>query len=193
MRSLGRSCRGPLGAVVGLLLVAACGACSTTVAAPAATPSTTITSPEPSEPSGTLSTDVDEQLSDLITQIEQDRDEGDIEGYAGVAVDPEHRALDLWWVGGPPARVRQLVAAPPDGLVIRLHLAAYDYATTDRALDALMERYPVIHSGSPETDGSGIEVETTAKGERELPSAAQLSTQAKMPVRIVRGEAPEPA
>ncbi|WP_460778741.1 hypothetical protein [Microlunatus antarcticus] len=194
MKSSRPSGRRLLGVVVGLLLVAVCGACSaTTVASPAATPSTTTTSPEPPEPSGTLYTDVDEQLSNLITEIEQDRDGNDIPGYAGVAVDPEHRALDLWWVGTPPARVAQLIVMPPHDLAIRLHRAGYDYATTDRALDELMDRYPVIHSGSPEDDGSGIEVETTAKGKRKLPSAAQLSEQAEMPVRIVVSEPPEPA
>ncbi|MGI3780971.1 MAG: hypothetical protein ACRYG2_09350 [Janthinobacterium lividum] len=38
-----------------------------------------------------------------------------------MAVDAEHSALDLWRVGEPPIRIGQLIAAPPDGLVVRLH------------------------------------------------------------------------
>lgn len=179
--------------VLGLLLVLELAGCSTTVAQPAATPSVSVVSPGPAEPTGTLLSSVDEQLSDLITEIEEDRDDVDNAGYAGVAVDAEHRALDLWWAGVPPERISRLIAAPPDGLVVRLHPAEYDYATTGRALDKLMDRYPVIHSASPESDGSGIEVETTAKGRRSLPNAASLAEQAGMPVRIVISEPPVPA
>ena len=56
-----------------------------------------------------------------------------------------------------------------------------------------MDRYPVIHLASLESDGSGVEVSTTAKGKRSLPNAAQLAEQVGMPVRIVVGEPPGPA
>ncbi len=180
-------------AVLVLLLVPALGACSATVAQPADTPSSSVASPAPAEPTGTLASSVDERLSDLVTEIEQDRDDVEIPGYAGVAVDAEHSALDLWWVGEPPARVERLIAAPPDGLVVRLHPARYDIAATVGALDRLMDRYPVIHSASPEPDGSGIEVETTARGRRSLPDAARLAEQAGMPVHVVISEPPVPA
>jgi hypothetical protein len=56
-----------------------------------------------------------------------------------------------------------------------------------------MDRYPVVHSARPESDGSGVEVATMAKGKRSLPNAAQLAEQVGMPVRIVVGEPPVPA
>jgi len=59
-----------------------------------------------------------------------------------------------------------------------------------RALDGLMDQYPVIHSAIPESDGSGVEVETTAKGKRSLPNAAQLADQVGISVRVVVGEPP---
>ena len=193
MTSLKRSRRAAAAVVASLLLVPAIGACSTTVARPSAPPSSSAFSPEPAEPTSSMWTDVDEELSDLITQIDQDRDDTAIVGYAGVAVDAEHRALDLWWVGTPPERIARLIAAPPHGLVIRLHAAAYDYATTDRAVGKLMNRYPAIHAASPESDGSGIEVETTKKGKRTLPDATRLAEQAGLPVRVVISAPPEPA
>ena len=64
---------------------------------------------------------------------------------------------------------------------------------TGRALDGLMDRYPDIHSAGPESDGSGVEVETTAKGKRSLLNAVQLAEQVGMLVRIVVGEPPVPA
>ena len=191
-------------AALGLVLpgLVVLSACSPTVAQPAAPPTSPAVSspavsspgvaPEP-EPSGSIWTSTDERLSELISQIEQDHDEADIPGHAGVAVDAQHAALDVWWVGTPPERVQRLVDDPPAGLVVRLHPAAYDYAATSRAVEELMNRYPVIHEASPENDGSGVEVGTTAEGRRSLPSAAVLTQQAGMPVRITISEPPVPA
>lgn len=156
-------------------------------------PSSSAATLELAEPTGALASSVGGALSDLISEIEQDRDDEDIPGYAGVAVDAEHSALGLWWVGEPPNRIGQLIAAPPDGLVVRLHPADYGYATTGRVLDGLMVWSPVIDSASPESDGSGVEVETTAKGNLSLPNAAQLAEEIGMPGRIVVGEPPAPA
>ena len=41
--------------------------------------------------------------------------------------------------------------------------------------------------------GGNPEVDTTAKGKRSLPNAAQLAKQVGMPVRVVVGEPPVPA
>jgi len=180
-------------AVLGLLLLPALGACSTTVAQPAATPSASAVSPEPAEPTSTLLSTADERLDALVTDIEQDRADVDIPGYAGLTVDAAHGSLDLWWVGEPPEHVRRLVAAPPDGLVVRLHPATYDVGSMVQAVDALMDRHPVIYAASPESDGSGIQVETTAKGRRSLPGAARLAEQVGMPVHVVVSSPPVPA
>ena len=51
-------------------------------------------------------------------------------------------------------------------------------------LGILMDRYPVIHSASSESDGSGVEVETTAKGKRSLPNAAQLAARLDQRSRV---------
>ena len=188
-----RSWRRRAVAVLGLLLAPTLGACSTTVAQPAATPSASATRAAPTEPRQTLLSSVEERLDDLVTEILQDRDDTDIPGYAGLSLDAEHAALDLWWVGEPPERVRRVVSGPGDGLTVRLHPATYDIAAMVRAVDDLMDRYPVIHTGSPESGGSGVEVETTAAGRRSLPSAARLAEQVGMPVHVLVSEPPEPA
>lgn len=188
-----RSWRRPAVTVLGLLLLPTLGACSTPVAKPAATPSASASRPAPTGPTETLPSSVEERLDDLVTEIEQDRDDTDIPGYAGLSVDAEHATLDLWWVGEPPERVRRVVSGPGGGLTVRLHPARYDVAAMVRAVDDLMDAYPVIHTGSPESDGSGVEVDTTAKGRHSLPSAARLAEQAGMPVHVLLSEPPEPA
>ena len=77
--------------------------------------------------------------------------------------------------------------------VFRLHPADCDHATTGRTLDGLIDWYPVIHPASPESDGSSVAVETTAKGKRSLLNAAQLAEQVGVPADFGVGEPPLPA
>lgn len=177
--------------LAGLLLAAAVGGCSTVVAQPVAPPTTPRAAPY--DPSATPALVVAEHLDELAEKVTGGRADEDVPGLAGLSVDEERGALDVWWVGEPPQRVRRLAAAPPDGLTMRIHPATYDVAAMVAALDKVMDRYDVIHAASPGDDGDGIDVEMTARSARSGPTRDQLAKVAGMPVRIIISEPPQPA
>jgi hypothetical protein len=82
-------------------------------------------------------------------------------GYAGIAVDVEQNAVDLYWQGDLPAEVRQIVAGAP----VRVHPAAY----TEVDLVAQAQRaaqLPGVTQTGPKVDGSGLLVKVSSTAPR---------------------------
>ena len=193
MKSSRPSGRRLLGVVVGLLLVAVCGACSaTTVASPAATPSTTITSPNrPSrrERSTPTSTAAEQPHHRDRAGPRRQRHPG-VRRRRGRCRAPRSRPL----VGRgllPPGRAagRGAASRPRDPASSR-RVRLRHHGTCARGADGPVSRPPLRQPGvRRERDRGGDDRE----GQAEVPDAAQLTTQAGMPVRLVISEPPEPA
>lgn len=82
-------------------------------------------------------------------------------GYAGIAVDVDQNALDLYWQGELPAEVATIVAGAP----VRVHRAAY----TEAQLVAQGQRVaqlPGVTQTGPKVDGSGLIVKVSSTAPR---------------------------
>jgi hypothetical protein len=82
-------------------------------------------------------------------------------GYAGIAVDVEQNAVDLYWHGELPAEVREIVASAP----VRVHSAAY--AEADLVAQAQrVAQLPGVTQTGPKVDGSGLIVKVSSTAPR---------------------------
>lgn len=184
-------------AVVALLAAAPAltGCAAGEIAAPQVSPSAAATQ-EPSRAATGYATNypVEEQLDQLITDIEQDREEEDIPGLAGVEIDGATGVLTVYWVGEPPEHVRRVAAGAPAGITVDLKPATYDLQAMIAALDKLFASDGDLFSGgSPNTDGSGITVERTKAQAAKGPTPDELTVLAGIPVTAELGEPAEPA
>lgn len=125
-----------------------------------------------------------DRMNDYVDLIDEGRDDVDVPGLAGITVDEDSGLVDLYWVGDPPPRVAKLVAEPPSGVSVVVHPAQHDVAAMVKALDDVSEKYgDYMHGGSPADDGSGIEIEQTAKAASEGPTKQEWERAAGMPVK----------
>jgi hypothetical protein len=126
---------------------------------------------------------VEEQLDQVIADIDQGREQEDIPGLAGLKIDAASHSLDLYWVGEPPERVRQVAAAPPPGITVNLHPATYDLHTMRAAIDEVFAAYGhYLHAASPALEGTGITVEWTAENAKKGPTPEKMTATAGLPV-----------
>lgn len=67
--------------------------------------------PETTGPAAERRAAVQEELDRVDADIEQDSDGRNIPSFAGLQLDVDASAVDVYWVGQPPERVRRIVDA----------------------------------------------------------------------------------